>query len=596
MQAREYLTVLARRKWLIAAVTALVAASAVLFSLLQVKEYASKGRLLLVRPQSVFPTADSPSDPDYLQTEIEIVESEGVRALVGERLGSAPKVSAVQVGTTAIIEVTTVGRGPRSAAASTNAYMDAYLEFRRRQSGDAIAATRREIQATVDDLQARIDDLSNRLRATPCPATGDCPARDALEQERDARLTEQIPFRQRLAELNIDASATNVGAVVNPGSVPDDPVRPTPVRNALLGLAFGLMLGVPLALTFEYLDDSVRDEEDVERAVPGLPVLALIPPDRSRREKNDRRVVALSHPTAPPAEAYRRLRTAVRSLAVDRPLRWVQITSAIESEGKTTTAANLGFVLSRAGDRVIIVSWDLRQPRLHEQFQVSNKVGLVTVLLGEATLAQALQPVTDDGRLFILAAGPAPPNPSDLLSSVRAREVLAQLRAEPATVLFDCPPVLPVADATILAEQVDGTLLVARAGASSRKRMARALGVLRQAGAPVLGTVLHTASVESAYGYGYGYPTGITAGGVGGRAAAVASSPFPAAANRAGAPRGGDGVTQQVGNGPLGARPPEVDGGLVPGGEAVPPRRAPSVDFRRLGASGARARRRRRRS
>ena len=582
---RDYLTVLQRHRRLIVVVTALVVASAVTYSLLQDKVYASDGRVLVAQEQSIFSTGESPADPDFAQTEIELIESEAVRSLARAKLGSVPEVSAVQVGTTAILEVTTESTDPKVAAAATSAYMDAYFEFRRRQAADALVSTSRQIQATVDQLQAKIDDLSAQLRSISCPANGGCPARDALEQDRDALITEQVPFRQRLAQLNIDASGINVGAVVTPASVPDEPVRPTPLRDGALALGLGLVLSVALALAFEYLDDSVRDVEDVERAIPGLPILALIPPAaKTKSGGGGRGIVSVSDPMSASAEAYRRLRTSVRALGIDRPLRWLQVTSATESEGKTTTAANLGLVLSRTEEQVIIVSWDLRRPRVHEHFGISNEVGLTSVLLGETALSQAVQPVTSERHLWVLPAGPLPPNPSDLLSSARARDVLARLRAEPAIIVFDCPPVLPVADATILAEQVDGTLIVARAGATSRKRMARAIGAMRQSGAPILGLVLHTTSTDDAYGYGYGYRFEDDASGPP-SLARPAAAPLPGLAVNRGSARGGaeDGTRASL-NGPVlrstpppliqNAEPPDAS---VPAAVEEPPPDAPAL-------------------
>lgn len=582
---RDYLTVLQRHRRLIVAVTALVVASAVTYSLLQDKVYASDGRVLVAQEQSIFTTGESPADPDFAQTEIQLIESEAVRSLARAKLGSVPEVSAVQVGTTAILEVTTESTDPKVAAAATSAYMDAYFEFRRRQAADALVSTSRQIQATVDQLQAKIDDLSRQLRSISCPADGGCPARDALEQDRDALLTEQVPFRQRLAQLNIDASGINVGAVVTPASVPDEPVRPTPLRNGALALGLGLVLSVALALAFEYLDDSVRDVEDVERAIPGLPILALIPPAPKPKRGSGgdgRGIVSVSDPTSASAEAYRRLRTSVHALGIDRPLRWLQVTSASESEGKTTTAANLGLVLSRTEERVIIVSWDLRRPRVHEHFGISNEMGLTSVLLGDTPLSQAVQPVTSERHLWVLPAGPLPPNPSDLLSSARARDVLARLRAEPAIIVFDCPPVLPVADATMLAEQVDGTLIVARAGVTSRKRMARAIGAMRQAGAPILGLVLHTTSADDDYGYGYRVEDDAS----GPRSLArPAAAPLPGLAVNGGSARGGaeDGTRASL-NGPVlrSAPPPLIQNAeprdaSVPAAVEEPPPDAPAL-------------------
>ncbi len=504
---RDYVHLVRRHRWFVIAVPIVVVASAVVFSLVQDPVYASSGRLLVARGASIFATTESRADPDLVLTEIELLKSQPVRALVRAKLGSAPDVSAVQVGRTPLVEVTTENDSPRRAAATTQAYMEEYLAFKRQQSSDALVTTTREIQNTIDALQKEVDELSAELRNVNCPPTPNpCPPREVIEQDRDARLMELVPFRQKLAQLYIDASAANVGAIVSPAERPTKPVRPNPVRSGLLALTLGVALGVGLAVVFGHLDDSIWDSEDVDASVPGLAVLAVIPTaaaSENRRRLPRHEVVSRSEPSSPSAEAYRTLRTSIRLLGVDRPIRSVQVTSASASEGKTTTTANLAWVLSRAGEQVIMVNCDFRRPRLHEYFGLSNEVGLTSLLLGEATLPEALQQVSEDGRLWLLAAGPRPPNPSDLLSSSRASSVLASVQSEATVVVFDSPAVLPVTDAAVLSAKVDATILVVRGGVSTRKQVARAVEVLRQVGAPLVGAVLHTRSdTQPAYGYG----------------------------------------------------------------------------------------------
>ena len=161
--------------------------------------------------------------------------------------------------------------------------------------------------------------------------------------------------------------------------------------------------------------------------------------------------------------------------------------------------------MARAGRQMIVVCCDLRRPRLHEFFGVSNDVGFTSVLLGQVTLAEALQRVPGVERLSVLASGPLPPNPSELLSSRRVMELLESLRADGSFVLLDSPPVLPVTDGLVLSKQVDATLIVAMAGGTTRKDAARAVELLRQVNGPLAGTVLNGVSEDGRYGYGYGY-------------------------------------------------------------------------------------------
>jgi non-specific protein-tyrosine kinase len=223
--------------------------------------------------------------------------------------------------------------------------------------------------------------------------------------------------------------------------------------------------------------------------------MGMIPADRSSR----RAVVSLAAPQSPSAEAYRSLRTAVYFAGSDRRRR-LQVTTPRSRHGKTETVVNLAVAAARAGQRVIVVDCDLRYPRVHELFGLPNQVGFTSVVRGELPLSNALQRVPGVDRVYVLASGPIPTNPAELLASERCHEVLSSLQADGTLVLIDSPPLL-VADAATLARSVDGVLLVATAGVTSRKHLRQAIQLLRQIDAPLLGTVLHHADSEEAGGY-----------------------------------------------------------------------------------------------
>jgi capsular exopolysaccharide synthesis family protein len=164
---------------------------------------------------------------------------------------------------------------------------------------------------------------------------------------------------------------------------------------------------------------------------------------------------------------------------------------------------------------VIVVSADLRRPRIHEFFGLKNKVGFTSVLLGEAKLADVCQPVPGQPRVMLVASGPVPPNPSELLASPRTDNVLQAMRERADVILLDCPPVLPVTDAAVLGPKADGALLVATAETTTRKQFARTVEILRQVGTPLVGTVLNGVSIEGAYGYSYYYRYYAATGGNG---------------------------------------------------------------------------------
>ena len=509
MEPRDYLTVLRRRKWTVALGTLFVVGSALLLSLLQPSVYEASTRVLLRPSVSIFDArAGQQSDnPVLVQTEIQLLQGERVAELVKERLGSAPPITVVSVSQTAVIEIIAESRRPAQAADIADAYANAYIQLSQRDAADALVDVSADIQARLDALQKDIADLDGRLAALPS-CTGptqprECDQRGRLTQDRDALVNQVVPLRQRLNELQLGTSKNSGPQVIARATVPTSPSRPRPVYNGLLGLGVGLVFAVGLAFVLEHLDDSIRSKEDLERCAPGLPVVGTIPSLDAWKNRSETHVISRTEPNSPVAEAYRSLRTAVRFVTLDQSVRVIQITSPNVSEGKSTTVANLAVALARAGERVVVVCCDLRRPRIHEFFGLPNDVGLTSVIMGTTSLSAALQPVPGQDRLVLLASGELPPNPSELLSSNRAAQVLAALQKEASVVLVDCPPVLPVTDAAVLSSRVDATILVATVGTTGRKEMVRSVELLRQVSAPLLGLVLNGTSAEGGYGYVY---------------------------------------------------------------------------------------------
>ena len=209
-------------------------------------------------------------------------------------------------------------------------------------------------------------------------------------------------------------------------------------------------------------------------------------------------------PKSPLAEAFRVLRTNIQFAAVDRPLRSLLITSAGPAEGKSTTLANLGVALAQSGARVIILDADLRRPTQHKIFNLSRGAGVSSVVLGRASLEEALQETGISG-LRLLSSGPIPPNPSELLASQAFSSLLKEAEKEADYVLVDAPPVMAVADASIIAAQVDGVLLIVQLGVVARPMAVRAKEQLLAAKANLLGMVLTNAGVGGDYSYYYYY-------------------------------------------------------------------------------------------
>lgn len=528
LELRDYLAVLRRRWWIIGCVTLLVVAAALAGSLAQTKVYATSAEVLL-QPR----TSEEIFAPDgqggmvadlaVVQTEIEVMRSRSVRGAVIDRLGFEPDVDISAKGETRVVVVRAEHQEPERAAEIANTYARTYIETRRARLIDDLLAAGEQVQDKISDIDRQIAELDRPIRDldTDVAEAESSSARQELQDrqdllrqdaaaERAALQAQRAGYSSQLSQLELSGNLTQTGGaqLVSAAEEPTSPVRPTPLRNAVFALVVGLMLGAGLAFLRDYLDDSVRTKDDLARAMGGLPVLGLIPAVPGWKRTDPPRVVSTTAPKSPGAEAYRTLRTSIHFLGIDRQLKVIQVTSANAGEGKTTTIANLAVAMAGAGQRVVVVCCDLRRPRLHEFFGIENRIGFTSVLLGDAALPEAVHLAGEEVRVRLLSAGPIPPNPSELLASARTKELFQALANSADLVLVDSPPVLPVTDGLVLAGLVDATILVASSQVTSRKAAHRAVELLQQVGAPVVGAVLNNVRDNSdGYGYGYGADT-----------------------------------------------------------------------------------------
>lgn len=285
---------------------------------------------------------------------------------------------------------------------------------------------------------------------------------------------------------------------------PSSPVSPRTLVNVALGLLLGLGIGLAQAILREQLDTSVKSPEVLGEMTGGTSLGHIgFDPDAAKNP-----LVAMNQ-QSPRSEAFRSIRTNLQYVDVDNPPRAVAITSAMPSEGKTTTACNLAIALAQAGKSVLLVEADMRRPKVAEYLGVEASVGLTNVLTGSASLEESLVQ-WHRGLLSVLPVGSTPPNPSELLASQQMRHLLAELRERFDIVVVDAAPLLPVSDGAIVASVTDGALLVARHGTTTRDQAQHAAEALDRVDARLLGVVLnfvpeHKRGYGYAYGYSYGY-------------------------------------------------------------------------------------------
>jgi capsular exopolysaccharide synthesis family protein len=553
----EYFGVFRRRKWSIVGLTLLGILAAVLYDRQQTPIYQSNARVRATSPllnqsgqESVAPNMETESafvtsdvvtkcasilmnDQGFIRAPTEAIpdldgtcsrdslaDIELDRTLSQEVITAViPQANVMSIGFTDPI--------PVRAQAGSQAFALAYIHARTLDATDLLDRLRQPLldeQSSLGDQAARLEDQIDKINEDIEDAENNGEPTGALENKYRARSVELEGVRNQIEDIDnalqsLDPSKINPPQLLLPAGLPGDPVSPGIILLVLLGLVAGLAFGVVLAFIRERLDDSLRGRTDLE-AHSGVPALAVIPKVPGWRNKKEARLISREQPKSAVAEAYRTLRTSIQFAASQRGMKAIMVCSPGSGDGKTTTAANLSLMLADAGRRVVLVSSDLRKPRVHQFFGLDDRVGLSNILAGEVQLWESiLDPGIENLRLVL--SGPVPARPAELLQSTQMGEVLSGLRDVADYVILDTAPILLVADALALAPLVDGVLMVADSDRTSRSAVAHAREQLEQVGAVVFGAVLNNFDPAKArayryagyypqYGYlryGYGTPT-----------------------------------------------------------------------------------------
>lgn len=510
---RDYLHVLRRRKWLVLQALVIVPLTAVGLSLQQEKLYEANAEVLISR-QNLAATLTGTTDPTAYQQADRIIETQAnlarVRPLAARVVAATgfdgtaqdfldrSSVSARQNADLLVFKAS--DHIPENAERYASVYAQQFKLYRRQLDTAAFVRARTEVSRRLKEL------AEAGQQASPLYAS-------LSDKEQELRTLEALQTSNAFVVQNAD-SATQI--------------QPRLVRNGILGLALGLVLGLGLAFLFEALDVRVRSSEDVEERL-GLPLLGRLPaPPRGVRKRNQ--LVTVHDPHGAQAEGFRRLRLNVEFMSERKDAGVILVTSALEQEGKSTTAANLAVSLARTGRSVALVDLDLRRPFLHKFVDTGDRPGLTHVILGRATLDEALAPVAvaldespqpaptngsgpngqnDATILHVLKSGPLPPSPGEFAARATVAALIDELRERFDYVIIDSPPVLQVGDAIVLGRHVDSVLLVTRLKSLRRYHLRELRRVLGNTPAKPIGFVVTGAEKDSGYGYGryeeYGY-------------------------------------------------------------------------------------------
>lgn len=329
-----------------------------------------------------------------------------------------------------------------------------------------------------------------------------------LNVDRLRRLTETVGGRETESGLASRLRTNNVHAL-DTAQVPTEPVGPNVRAAVLTALGLSLALAIALAFLLEFLDSTVKTQEDMERVLR-MPFLGMIPhlPEepmdaQQRPEKKD--LFIARHPKSTVSECCRVIRTNLLFMSPDHPARTLLVTSAGPQEGKSMSSISLALSMAQSGSRVLLVDTDMRRPRLHKVFGLqSGGIGLTTVIANTVPALEAVR-TTDYENLFLMPCGPMPPNPAELLQTDRFKQIVTELAGAFDKVIFDSPPIGAVTDALVLSQVTDGVILVAKSHKTSRDMLRRAHRQLQDLNAHMLGCVLNDLDLENRR-KGYGYP------------------------------------------------------------------------------------------
>ncbi len=499
------------------------------------------------------------TDPNrYVAGQQNIVESEGVareaiRSLQGVTVEDiARKLSVVQDGQSNVLKISATDPEPALARDIANALAKGYIENRRQAAVAGLQQAAKDIedrlaplQTTIADLDARIGEGSTVAGATsqltaPAAPGSTAPARpagqvdtragaggpattaEALKAARYAAAVQYETLFSRQQELLVNITLKRGEAeLIQEARLPTSAVSPKPIRDGILGVFVGLLLGVGISFVREQLNDRVRSVDEVQE-VSGLPLLARLPLD-DETAKGPPSVIVVDRPNSPLAEAVRSLRTSIQYLAVDQPITLIVVTSSVPGEGKSLVAANLAAMFAQADYRTLLVSADLRRSSIDELFgEHPPSPGLTGVIApirhgsartaangngsGHAEVAGAGSAVvkTPVKNLLLLPSGPTPPNPAELLGSRRMSSLLADWARTADIVILDTPPLLAVTDAAVLAARADGVVLVASVNETRREDLKNSVAILEKTGARLLGVVANKVRVTGRGAYYYG--------------------------------------------------------------------------------------------
>lgn len=525
MELRQYFMIVWKRWWLIALTTVLAGVAAFTVSRLQTPTYRSTTTLEISsggdpteNPFTAIRSAEAIATTYVLQ-----IKSPAVVEAVIARLGLGMDVERVQgmlsvrqVQNSSMVEVSGEHPNPALAQALASTTAEVFIEQQEAQRLSRFGAPLAELEAQVATLEASIMETRGTIAG--------------MGREEDLSPTGRVELARLQTKLSNDqtrlsvllnsteqfrlqmAKAGDYVSIFSPAKLPQEPFAPQTLRNTALALVVGGMIGVGTAFLLDYLDDTIHTPADAQAAL-GVNVLGTMPDVRESETIGD---LAASQPLLPAAEAFRSLRTSLQYASLDTPLRTLLFTSSAQGEGKSFMASNLATAFALTGKRVLLLDTDMRRPRFHRLWDAERAPGLTEALKafaeagadgGDALAAvmDLIQPTQVEG-LALLTAGDKVSTPAELLNSQTFRSMIAALGEPFDMIVIDSSPILTVTDAAVIANHVDGVVMVTVSGETRLPMAARAIERITSVNGNLMGLVVNRLSERSG-GYYYRYYT-----------------------------------------------------------------------------------------
>ncbi len=435
----------------------------------------------------------------------ELLVTDNILTTVGTQLGlSYPledlkkMISVATIRDTQLMTLKVETEDPNESAAIANAIVAVFADYIQDIQSQRFAQSKNALEQQMREAEANIGSYETRAAAAATLAE-----KDTLEAKVRQYQEIYMGLQQSYEQIRL-SEAQSVSSIVQvePARPEETPVKPRVLMNTAIAAMIGFLLAAGVIFVREALDDTIKTPEDITNIFK-LPVLGVI---NHFKTEDEEALITVSEPRSPSAEAYRALRTNVSYASVDTPLRAVLVTSTEPQEGKTTTISNLAVVLAQNGQNVILTDCDLRKPRIHTRWKLTNQYGLSTLFSQPNDLVTNLLRPSGVENLRILTSGMIPPNPSELIGSQRMRRIIADMQQTADIVLLDTPPALAVTDAAVLAPALDGVILVVRPGKTRRSGLRQTIMQFQQVNAHILGVVLNNVDLQGKpYAYRYQY-------------------------------------------------------------------------------------------